>query len=107
MMTTDRTAIGRRFAVRRTAHRPPRGGRKSRHASIVAPLAATLAATVAVGVGVALAKAERERRSARARRARDRQFALLPGERLADGVRRMALGQLDPAIEHAPGLRGA
>jgi CHAD domain len=65
----------------------------------VAPLAATIAATVAVGVGVALAKFERDRRWARAQRSRDRQFALLPGERLADGLRRMTLGQLDLAIE--------
>jgi CHAD domain-containing protein len=65
----------------------------------VAPLAATIAATVAVGVGVALAKSERDRRWARAQRSRGRQFALLPGERLADGLRRMALGQLDLAIE--------
>ncbi len=99
MMTTDRTAIRRRLAVRRAAHRPPWGGRKTRHGSIVASVAATLAATVAVGVGVALAKAERDRRSARARTARARQFALLPGERPGEGLRRMALGQFDLAIE--------
>ena len=46
-----------------------------------------------------MARAERDRRSARARRARERQFALWPGERPEDGVRRMALGQLDLAIE--------
>ena len=99
MMTTDRTAIRRRLTVRRAAHRPPWGGRKTRHGSIVASVAATLAATVAVGVGVALAKAERDRRSARARTARARQFALLPGERPGEGLRRMALGQFDLAIE--------
>jgi len=103
MTTTERTAIRRRLAIRRTAHRPPWGGRRAGHGSIVAPLAATiaatLAATVAVGVGVALARAERDRRSARARRSRDHQFAPLPGERPADGLRRMALGQLDLAIE--------
>jgi len=97
MMTTERTAIGRRLAIRRTAHRPPWGTRKAAHRSIVAPLAATLAATVAVGVGVALAKAGRQRREA-SRRA-ERQFALLPGERLGAGVQRMALGQVDLAIE--------
>src|SRR5271165_4097118 len=85
MMTTDRTAIRRRLTVRRAAHRPPWGGRKTRHGSIVASVAATLAATVAVGVGVALAKAERDRRSARERMARVRQFALLPGERPGEG----------------------
>ena len=99
MTTTDWTAIGRGFAIRRSANRPPWGGRKTRHGSIVAPVAATLAATVAVGVGIALAKAERDRRSARHRRGRDRQFGLLPDERLADGLRRLALGQLDLAIE--------
>jgi CHAD domain-containing protein len=58
-----------------------------------------VAATVAIRVGVSLARAERDRRSASAQRERDRQFALLPGERLGDGLRRMALGQLDLAIE--------
>jgi CHAD domain-containing protein len=103
MMTTDRTAIRRRLAVRRTAHRPPWGGWKLRHGSIVASLAATVGATVAataaVGVGVALARAERDRRWTRTRKARDRQFALLPGERLGSGLRRIALGQFDLAIE--------
>ena len=103
MMTTKRTAIRGRLAVRRAANRPPWGRWKSGHRTIVAPLAATvaatLAATVALRMGVALARAERDRRSARTRRARDRQFALAPGERPEDGVRRMALGQLDLAIE--------
>jgi hypothetical protein len=54
---------------------------------------------VAVGVGVALARAERDRRSARVRRARARQFALLGGESLGEGLRRIALGQFDLAIE--------
>jgi CHAD domain-containing protein len=105
MMTTERTSIGRRAAVRRTAHRPPWGGRKLRHGFIVAPLAATIAATLAVGVGVALARAERDRRSIRAQRSRERQFALLPGEPLADGMTRMARGQLDLAIELLSGER--
>jgi hypothetical protein len=65
----------------------------------VAPFAASFAATVAVGVGVALARAERERRSGRRRQAAERQFALLPGEPPVHGLRRMALGQLDLAIE--------
>jgi CHAD domain-containing protein len=103
MMTTQRTAIRRRLSIRRTAHRPPWSGRKLGHASIVAPLTATLAATVAVGVGVALARAERERRDASQRRARDRRFALLAGERVGDGLRRMALGQLDLAIDSLQG----
>jgi CHAD domain-containing protein len=103
MMTTERTAIRRRLAVRRTAHRPPWRGRKAGHGSIVAPLAATLAATLALGVGVALARAERERRTARDGRSRDRRFRLLAGERLGIGLRRTALGQLDVAIESLEG----
>jgi CHAD domain-containing protein len=99
MMTTKRTAIRRRLAIRRTANRPPWRGRQTRHDSIVAPLAATLAATVAVGVGVALARVERERREARERRSRERRFGLLAHERVGDGLRRIALAQLDIAIE--------
>ena len=61
MMTTKRTAIRGRLAVRRAANRPPWGRWKSGHRTIVAPLAttvaATLAASVAIGVGVALARA--------------------------------------------------
>ena len=108
MMTTDRTAIRRRLAVRRTAHRPPWVGRQSGHRSIVAPerrtwvaWSATLAATVAVGIGVAVAKAERERRAARARLSRRelRRFGLRTDETAAHGCRRIALGQVDLAIE--------
>jgi hypothetical protein len=77
--------------------------RKARHRSIVAPLAssfaASFAATVAVGVGVAIARAERDRRAGRRRQAAERQFALLPGELPVHGLRRMALGQLDLAID--------
>ncbi len=102
MMTTERTAIGRRLAVRRRAHRPPWRGRQAGHRSIVAPFAATVAVTVAatvfVGVGAALAKAERERRCARLRR-RDRQLGLRAGEPLARAMQRMALAQADLAIE--------
>jgi hypothetical protein len=102
-MTTKRTAIRGRLAVRRAANRPPWGRRKLGHGAIVAPLtatiAATLAATVAIGVGVALARAERDRRWARAGRARSRQFALWPQEPLTDGLRRMAISQLDLSIE--------
>jgi hypothetical protein len=69
-------------------------------------LAATIAASVAVGVGVALARAERERRGTRAQRSRERQFTLLAGEPLAEGLTRMALGQLDMAIELLAGDGG-
>jgi len=65
----------------------------------VAPLAATLAATAAVGLGVVLARAGRDRRAARAQLAHVRQFAMLPGEGLATGLERIGLGQLDLAIE--------
>jgi CHAD domain-containing protein len=103
MMSTKRTSIRRRLTIRRTAYGPPWGARKAGHNSIVAPLAATLAATVAVGVGVALARAERERRTSSGRRGRDRRFALLRDERLGPGLRRIALGQLDVAIEMLEG----
>jgi CHAD domain-containing protein len=105
MMGTEWTAIRRRLSIRRTAHGPPWGGRKARHSSIVAPLAATVAATVAVCVGVALARAERERRSRSGHRDRDGRFALIEGERLGAGLRRIALGQLDIAIEMLEGSK--
>ena len=106
MMSTEWTAIRRRLSIRRTAHGPPWGGRKVGHSSIVAPLAATLAATVAVGVGVALARAERERRTSKGRGGRERRFGLLADERLGAGLRRIALGQLDIAIEMLEGTDG-
>jgi CHAD domain-containing protein len=70
---------------------------------VVVSIAATMLASVAIGVGVALARAERDRRWAGARPARDRELALWPGERPARGLRRMALGQLDFAIEQLEG----
>ncbi|HKH79040.1 MAG TPA: CHAD domain-containing protein [Solirubrobacteraceae bacterium] len=98
-MATKRTAIRRRLAVRSTAHRPPWSGRKGAgHRSIVAPLAATIAATVAFGVGLALVRGGRERVDARRRRA-ESELGLAPGEPLAQGLRRMALGQIDLALE--------
>jgi CHAD domain-containing protein len=107
-MTAYRTAIGRRLAVRRPAHRPPWRGRKA-HGSIVAPLAATVAATLAASaaarVGVALARAEGERRR-RAQRKRARQFALLPGERPAMGLTRIGLAQIDLALEQLAASSG-
>jgi hypothetical protein len=103
MTATDWTAVGRRLSVRRATNRPPWRGREASHGSILAPLAltvaATMAASVAVGVGVALAKAERDRRGARTRSARGRRFELWPEERPPQGLRRMALEQLDLAIE--------
>ena len=74
----------------------------------MAPLAATLAASVTLGVGLVLARAERERRRKR-ERTLDRRLALRPLEPLGEGLRRMALAQTDLAIEllqtgdsHAP-----
>jgi CHAD domain-containing protein len=54
---------------------------------------------VAVGVALAHAQAERTRRAAKAERKRARRFAQLPGEPLPEALRRIALGQLDLAIE--------
>jgi CHAD domain-containing protein len=68
----------------------------------VTPLRATLAA-VALGAGMALARAERERRALRERSARERHFAPLAQEQLGHGLQRMALGQLDVAIEALSG----
>jgi CHAD domain-containing protein len=98
MMTTDWTPIRRRLAVGRAAHSPPWGGRKARHRSIVPPLAAALAATLALRAGVSLAQAARERRAAGARE-RDRRVGLAPSEEVGAGLQRTALGQLDVAIE--------
>ena len=97
-MTAERTPIRRRLAIGRTAHRPPWGVRKTGHRSIVAPLAATLAATLAVRAGIALARAARERRAVE-QREQDRRFARQAGEPLAQALQRMALGQLEIAIE--------
>jgi CHAD domain-containing protein len=100
MMSANWAAVRRRLAVRRAANRPPRRGGQLGHASIVAPLAATIAASVvAVGVGVALAQAERTRRSAQRLRKRERRFTQLPGEPLPETLQRMMLGQLGLAIE--------
>jgi CHAD domain len=106
MMTADWTSIGRRLAVRGTAHRPPWGAREARHRAIVAPIATSvavgLAATLAMRAGAALARAERDRREHRRRVRAQGQFALLPGEGTGEGIRRIALSQL----ELAAGLLG-
>jgi CHAD domain-containing protein len=52
-----------------------------------------------VALGVTVAQAERSRRAAKAELGRARRFAQLPGEPLPEALRRMALGQLDLAIE--------
>ena len=97
-LTAQRAAIRRRFAVGRWTHRPPRSLGKTGHRTIVAPLAATIAAGVAVRVGLALAKAGSERRSARLRRS-ERRLGLSDGERTLDGLQRMMLAQADLAVE--------
>jgi CHAD domain-containing protein len=57
-----------------------------------------LAASVAIGVGIVLARAAREREQVQ-RRERDRELGLHPGEAPAQAFKRMALGQLDLALE--------
>jgi CHAD domain-containing protein len=52
-----------------------------------------------VALGVTVAQAERSRRAAKAELRRARRFAQLPGEPLPEALRRIALGQLDLAIE--------
>jgi hypothetical protein len=106
MMTTERTAIRRRLAIRRTAHRPPWSGRKLGHRSIVAPLAATLAAGRGRGGGGAGGGAAPGRRALGRQRSRERRFALAAGEPLGEGLRRIALGQLDLAIEALESVEG-
>lgn len=97
MLTTDRTTISRRLAIRRRANRPPAGAWKTAHGSILAPLAATIAVTLAAGLVLLLS--ERERRSAKDRDGEDRRFELLPGEPHGEGLRRIALGQFAEAID--------
>jgi CHAD domain len=106
MTTAERTSIGRRLAVRRAPYRPPIRLRKRSHDSIVAPLARTLAAAVAIGVGAVLGRGEVDRRVARVRRVRDRHFGLLPREHLDAGLQRIALGQLEIAIEQLEAAGG-
>jgi CHAD domain-containing protein len=79
---------------------------KTGHGSIVPPLARTVAMTVALGVCVALARTERERRALRRREDERRRFAPLKHEPLGSGFRRMALVQLDIAIEALEGGAG-
>jgi CHAD domain-containing protein len=94
-MTTERTAIRRWLSVGGSPHRPPRRARKRSHRSIVAPLAATLAASAAVGLGMALAKGSL--RPTGSRRPR-RRLGLEADERLPEGLRRMAIAQVDLAL---------
>ncbi len=89
-MTTQWTTIRGWLGAGRRTHRPPRSGRKAGHRIIVAPLAAGVAASVAVGVGLSMARIARERRAKR-----DLRLGLLAGESLGSGLQRMALGQLD------------
>jgi CHAD domain-containing protein len=76
---------------------------KAGHGSIVAPLAATVAMTVALRVGVRLARTERDRRALRKQERERRRFAPLKQEPPGSGWRRMALGQLDVALEALEG----
>ncbi|MFI5005636.1 MAG: CHAD domain-containing protein [Solirubrobacterales bacterium] len=72
----------------------------------MAPSLAGALAVVGLGVGIALAKAKLERRRAPGPPRRDRRPSLLPGEPLAEGLRRVILGQLDLAIELLEGYPG-
>ena len=107
MMSTDRTAIRRRLAIRRTADRPPaRTWKGAGHRSILAPLAATIAASVAVGVG------RRHRPSGQGApprvRARARpRLGLLPGEGARSRAAAHGPGQVDMAIEMLEGAESA
>jgi CHAD domain-containing protein len=101
-MTTERTSIGRRLFVGRRAHRPPVGARKVTHRLILAPIVAGVAATFAVGCAVALARISSSRR-APARRTSDQRLGLLAEERLGPGLQRMAIGQIDLALESLGG----
>ncbi|HWD10353.1 MAG TPA: CHAD domain-containing protein [Solirubrobacteraceae bacterium] len=69
------------------------------------PLAATLAATLALRAGISLVRAARERRVS-VDRERDRRIGLYPQEEVAEGLQRMAVGQLDLAIETLERLDG-
>jgi CHAD domain-containing protein len=96
-MTTNRTAIRRRLAIRGWSNRPPWGARKAGHGSIVAPLGAGIAASVAVGVGLVMARSERKRRRTRQRRS-ERRLGRAWGEPLSPALQRMALAQIDLAL---------
>ncbi len=66
-------------------------------------MAAAIAATAAVGVASRVARAELERRELRRRRQRERHFGLLPHESPGEGVKRIAIGQLEEAIDQLSG----
>lgn len=102
-MATDRTAIRRWLAVGGAAHRPPSRLRKSRHRFILAPLGAALGATAAIGLGLAVARVGSGQLAARRRR-NERRAGVLPGEPLADALRRMALAQADLALRELTGF---
>ena len=106
MMTTERTAIRRRLAIGRRAHRPPWGGRKAGHGSIVRAAGGHAGGDAGAGRGRRAGARRARAACARERRARERRFsASLEREPLGDGLRRMALGQLDLAIESLEGRR--
>src|SRR5208283_81768 len=104
MLTADRTTIRRRLTVGRRTHSPPWRIGKPRHRPIVPPIGTTIAATVALGVGIALARAGRERLAAW--RAQPPELALQGDEPLEEGLKRMALEQLDLAIGQLGGFDG-
>ncbi len=126
-MTAKRAAIRCGLAIGRAAYRPPWRARKVRrrhrfivpahgpaarghahvgrrpasHAHPAPPAARAVglaSVLLAASVGLVLARAERERRAA-TRAARKRRTSLSVDEPLAEGLRRVALGQLDLAVE--------
>jgi CHAD domain-containing protein len=102
-MTTERTAIRRWLSVGGPSHRPPWRARKRTHRSIVAPVAATLVATAAIGLGMALARGGVR---GTGRRRLKRPLGLAAEESLPAGLRRMAVEQADVALAQLAGAEG-
>ncbi|HEV2998444.1 MAG TPA: CHAD domain-containing protein [Solirubrobacteraceae bacterium] len=111
MTPADRTAIRRRLSIRGATRRPParagepRAAGRSGHAPILAPLAATVAA-LGVGLGLVVARSRRERDAEPEPTPRHGGLSLLPDEPPGEGLRRIALEQLDLAIELLEGYPG-
>jgi CHAD domain-containing protein len=116
-MTTYRTPIGLGKAIARWANRPPSRLRKPAHRPIVAPGPKPLAAfALGIGLSAAALLAVKEARRAGAahrdghleeRTPPPHKLALREGEHPPEGVRRMALAQLDLAIKTLKDARTA
>ena len=105
VIAANRTSVRDRLAIVRKPNRPPWSRwQAAGHLPILARgVRATLATGALVGITVVLAvraRSERERRALRARVGkRERHFGLLADESAGRGLERIALGQLDLAIE--------